>query len=48
MSACADCGKERAVMLGMRPGRDGVEWFVCSRCWIESTTPKSLGRGTKK
>jgi hypothetical protein len=34
---CADCARESAVMVGMRPGVDGKEWFLCRACHVRST-----------
>lgn len=39
---CVDCGVERPVMIGMRPGVDGREWFLYRTCHRRSTTPEQM------
>jgi hypothetical protein len=30
---CANCHQTRAIMLVMQPGKDGLEWSLCARCY---------------
>lgn len=46
--ACADCGKTPAhgvALLGMHPGK-GSAWWLCGRCWSESTRRGEPRKGT--
>lgn len=44
---CKECKNERvtsaraATWLAMEPGDDGVEWFLCARCWYDGMHPNS-------
>lgn len=38
-SICADCGGLFRVVIAMKPGVRGGEWFLRPRCFIVSTTP---------
>lgn len=30
---CDNCKQASTVMLGMKPGKDGKPWALCSKCW---------------
>lgn len=34
---CAHCGPAwtHRVLIGMEPGRDGLPWWLCRRCWAD-------------
>ncbi len=32
-TSCEHCGKMKRMMVAMVPGKDGVRWFLCPRCW---------------
>lgn len=36
-AACEHCGKLQRVMLAMVPGKDGKDWSLCPKCWIDGT-----------
>jgi hypothetical protein len=42
VSRCAHCGKATGVLVGMDPGRDRQEWFLCVRCWRDGLHPMTL------
>jgi len=29
------------VLVEMKPGEDGMPWYLCVRCWIEGAHPKT-------
>jgi hypothetical protein len=42
---CELCGEtDRTVLVGMKPGKDGVPWWLCVKDWSEGRTPFKLGR----
>ncbi len=45
---CGSCGRVAGhgdVFIGMAPGRDGLAWSLCARCWAPA--PKAIGRTPK-
>ncbi len=41
---CDHCSLTRVAMMEMKPGRDGLPWWLCSFCWWEGRQPMKLGR----
>lgn len=29
------------ISVEMKPGRDGIPWFLCLRCWLDGVRPMS-------
>ena len=55
--ACEACGespehwqghRSRVVLLAMEPGEDGMEWFLCSRCWVPAHVAKKIEPGAAR
>lgn len=42
--SCEHCGAERTILIGMEPGKDGMPWWLCVRCWADGLHPGKLGR----
>ena len=42
---CAHCGPtwSHRVLVGMAPGRDGQEWWLCRRCWADGLRTRVAG-----
>lgn len=42
--ACASCNAaDRTVLVGMAPGKDWREWWLCRACWVDGLPSVQLG-----
>lgn len=44
---CADCETTTPVHVVMKPGQDGKEWWLCVRCYCESTKAERVRGGQR-
>ena len=46
--ACEHCGVKASdrthVFVMMKPGDDGVPWYLCRQCWADGIHPMKMGK----